>query len=588
MHTIPRLTALQRIRIGYGLLVLVFSLFVVRLFYLQIIKHDYYSNAANTAQLKEYEIEPERGIIAAQNAGQAVPIVLNEVKYTVFADPKYINDVNDSAQKIASILGGSADDYKESLALDTRYSILAKKQSEEVSNKIRDLKLKGVGTREAVYRTYPQGSLASQLLGFVSDEGDGRYGVEEALNDKLQGKPGLVKAITDARGVPLAANKDNTLIEPVAGAKTVLTIDLSLQQQVEDILKQGVIDSNAPSGGVVIMEVATGKIKAMANYPTYDPAKINEVPDDGFDVFQNNTVSSPLEVGSIMKPLTMAAALDQGVVSPNTSYNDPYRYVIDGSPITNVPGSGNAGVKSLGDILQLSLNTGATWLLMQMGGGEINSQARNAWHNYMTDHYQFGKLTGVEQGYEAPGVIPDPDEGYGLNIRYANAAFGQGMTATPLQMAAVYTSVFNGGTYYRPQLVDYYEDQDGNKTAVEPEIINSQTVKPEVGSKIAELMEYVFSSNHRVYGMPELRESYSIGSKTGTAQVANPEGGYYEDRDNGMFAGYVGGDNPEYVVIVRVDIPKVVGYAGSKAAGPIFVKLADVLIDNFGVSPKSQ
>ena len=361
-----------------------------------------------------------------------------------------------------------------------------------------------------------------------------------------------------------------------------------MQRQVEQLIKKGVEDTKAPSGGVVVMEVATGKIKAMANYPTYDPAKFNEVPSDKVGVFENKTVSAPLEVGSIMKPLTTAAALDQGVVQRNSTYYDPYEYVVDGASITNVQESGSAGQKRLDDILQLSLNTGATWLLMQMGGGEINQQARERWYDYMTNHYQFGKETGVEQGYEAGGSIPKPNDGFGLDIQYANTAFGQGMTATPLQMAAAYAAVFNGGTYYRPQLVDYYVKSDGSHEEVKPEVIKGDVVKPEVGRTIAELMEYVFESNHTVYGMPQLRPEFMIGSKTGTAQVPRPEGGYYDDRDNGMFAGFVGGNSPQYIVIVRVDTPEVVGYAGSKAAGPVFVGIANMLIDNYGVAPKTQ
>ncbi len=588
MNVLHKLNSLQRARIGYAALLLIFGIFIIRLFYLQVIKHDQYSKSALVKQLKEYEIPAERGVIAAKNGDAVVPIVLNEVKFTIFADPKYIKNTDEAAVKIAGVLGGNVDDYKELLERDSRYSILAKKQSEDIKDKIRGLELKGVGAREAVYRTYPQGTLAAQLLGFVNDEGEGRYGIEEALQERLKGEPGLVKAITDAQGVPLAANKDNTLIGAKSGQKTVLTIDIGMQQQLEELVKKGVENTKAPSGGAVIIEIATGKIKAMANYPTYDPANFNEITAENVGVFENRVVSAPLEVGSIMKPLTAAAALDQGAVSRNSTYYDPYRYVIDEATITNVSESGSAGVKRLDDILQLSLNTGATWLLMQMGGGEINQQARERWHDYMTNHYQFGKKTGIDQGFEGSGSIPSPNEGFGLNIQYANTAFGQGMTATPLQMAAAYVSVLNGGTYFRPQLVEYYENSNGDKDYVKPEITRADTVKPEVGETIAELMGYVFRSNHRVYGMPELRDGYNIGSKTGTAQVPRPEGGYYDDRDNGMFAGFIGGDKPQYMVVVRIDTPEVVGYAGSKAAGPVFVGIANMLIDSYGVAPKTQ
>ncbi len=578
-----QLSTLTRIRIWYGLLLLLLAFFIVRLFYLQVIRHSYYQQAALTKQLKEYQIPAERGIIVAQNGDGTVPIVLNETKYTLYADPVYVEDAHASAEKIAEIIGGNAVDYEKQLkADDTRYVVLAKRLDEATKTKLDALDYKGIGTREASYRTYPQGTLGAQLLGFVNDEGEGKYGVEQALDEHLRGTPGEIRAITDAQGVPLAGNEDNIIRQPVKGEKVVLTIDLGMQRQLEDILKKGLEDVRSDFGSALIMEAKTGAIKAMANYPTYDPSKFYEVKDA--EVFNNGAVSRPLEVGSIMKPLTLAAALDLGVVSANSSYYDPGSFTIDGATITNV--IGGSGTRTVGDILRLSLNTGAAWLLMQMGGGEINEQARVRWYDYMTNHYRFGQLTGIEQGYEAPGSIPSPTEGFGLDIQYANTSFGQGMTATPLQMGAALASVINGGTYYQPRLVESYITQDGTENTVEPKILDDNVVKPEVGEQLRSLMEYSFNNNYLIYGMKQLRSDYAIGGKTGTAQVTRPEGGYYDDRFNGTFMGYVGGNEPEYVIVVRLNAPGIAGYAGSQAAGPIFSNLTNMLIDNFGVTPK--
>ncbi len=581
-------TPVQRIRIWYALLLLVGAIFLVRLFYLQIIKHDYYASSALSKQLKQYEIAPERGIIEVQNGNERIPIVLNETKYTLFADPLIIKDPVATAKAVQGVVGGDAMTYEESMKIPgSRYEVLAKKLSKEQHEAITKLELKGIFTRELPYRTYPQGTLASQLLGFVDDEGNGKYGLEQALDAELKGQPGQLKAITDARGIPLAANKDNLVKEPINGKRLVLTIDLGMQQQLETILKDGVEKAQSEFGSAVIMDVRSGAIKAMANYPTYNPAEFFNVDSKDIGVFENGVVSSPLEVGSIMKPLTMAAALDQGVVSRDSSYYDSGYVKVDGATITNVEESGGSGQRTMGDILQLSLNTGATWLLMQMGGGEINEKARTTWHDYMANHYQFGKPTGIEQGYEAGGSIPNPSEGYGLNIQFANTAFGQGMTATPLQMAAALSSVVNGGVYYKPHLIDRVQDEQGGETIKQPEVVHSDVVSTDAGRDTKELMEYAFSKNHRVYGMRDLRNEFSIGGKTGTAQVPKPEGGYYDDRYNGMFMGFVGGNEPEYVIVVRVDEPKVPGYAGSKAAGPIFVNIVNTLIDNFGITPKN-
>ncbi|MDB5164025.1 MAG: putative Peptidoglycan glycosyltransferase [Candidatus Saccharibacteria bacterium] len=581
----PFLSPTTRIRVWYGLLAIIMAVFVVRLFYLQVIRYNHYHIAALQTQLKQYEIPPARGIIEAHEGDQVVPIVLNEPRYTLFADPKYVKDPAQAAGKIQGNIGGDYSQYINVMKQNSRYAVLAKKLTKEQKDKLDKLNLLGIGTREEDYRTYPQGPLAAQLLGFVNDEGQGKYGLEQYLNKELQGTPGELKAITDAQGVPLAANKDNVLKAPKSGDRVTMTIDIAMQRQAEDILKAGLDAAKSKSGGAIIMDPYTGAIKAMANYPTYNPGEFYKVTDA--NAFNNNDVSSPLEVGSIMKPLTAAAALNQGVVNANTTYFDPSRFTIGDATVTNIEEDGGPGTRSISDILSLSLNTGATWLLMQMGGGEVNQKARDAWHDYMVNHYQFGKPTGIEQGYEAGGSIPDPDKGFGLNIQYANTAFGQGMTATPLQMGAALSSLVNGGTYYQPHLIDRTTAADGRITTKQPTIIKNGVVSANVSTTLVGFLENVINRNHITYGMPNLRSQFMIGGKTGTAQIAKPTGGYYEDKYNGMFMGFVGGNKAQYVIVVRVDQPGITGYAGSKAAAPIFGNLTNMLIDNFGVLPKS-
>lgn len=580
-------TLLSRIRFWYACLILAAGIFTVRLFYLQVIRHDYYQTAALTKQLKEYEVPSTRGVIEAQVDDKTVPIVLNEIKYTLFADPIYVKDPAKAADAIARIIGGNAGDYEKQLkAENTRYVVLAKKLDKDKAEQLDKLEFKGIGTREASYRTYPQGMLAAQVLGFVNDEGQGKYGIEEALDSMLKGTPGQLKAITDAQGVPLASNKENIVIEPQEGARVILTIDLSLQQQLEEILKKGLEDARSQSGSALVIEVSTGAVKAMANYPTYNPAEFFKVEDAS--VFNNAAVSAPLEVGSIMKPLTLAAALNLGVVNTNTTYYDPGYFQIGDARVTNIEEVGGAATKSVSDIIQQSLNTGATWLLMQMGGGEINKQARERWHDYMVNHYGFGQPTGIEQGFEAGGYIPDPNDGFGLDIQYANAAFGQGMTTTPLQMAAALASVINGGTYYQPRLVEKVIKHDGKEELKAPKVVRHDVVSSTVGKEVRDIMEYAFSKNYLVYGFRSQHAEFSIGTKTGTAQVPKPEGGYYDDRFNGTFMGYIGGDTPKYIVVVRVNEPKIGGYAGSRAAAPIFNAMVNSLISTGRVTPKTH
>lgn len=582
--------AVMRVRWLFALMAVVVGVFWARSFYLQVIRYDHYSKAALSVHQKEYEIPPTRGLIEAHSADQTVPIVLNQKLYTVFADPVLIKDVDKSAAALERVLGGNYSDYQKKLRTkNSRYVVIAKKQPEAKKNALLKYKYPGLGTQEVSYRTYPNGALASQLLGFVNDEAKGVYGVEQALNGKLAGKSGRLKAVTDVNGVPLAANTENIQVAPEPGAEVLLTIDLAMQQQLETILQQGLKDAKSNSGGALIMDPKTGAIKAMANWPTYDPTNFADVEDPA--IFMNATVSSPLEVGSIMKPLTAAAALNMGAVQADASYNDPSRWIVDDYKITNIEEDGGPGRQSIASILNLSLNTGATWLLMQMGKpGDtvITEKGRKAWYDYMVNHYRLGKLTGIEQGYEAGGSVPDPIKGYARDLTYANTSFGQGMSATPLQMAAAFSAVVNGGTYYKPYLVEQVTTADGQKSVTKPFALRENVVSPKVSAEMRSLLEYVVQNHYIV--PPFNHQQYAVGGKTGTAQIADPKGagGYREHDFNGTYLGFVGGDQAEYVIMVRVNEPKIAGYAGSQAAQPIFGRLAHMLIDNFGVTPKGQ
>ena len=574
----------NRIRVLYLIISLVFGVFAIRLFYLQVIRHDYYRKVALSTQLKEYQIPSTRGVIKAYDGNKSVSLVLNEKKYTLFADPKYIKDAKKDILAVSEVIDiADINSTAEKLSnTKSRYVVIAKKLSKEQAEKINKLKLKGIGTREESYRTYPQGSLASQLLGFVNDEGEGQYGIEQSVDKDLKGTPGSLKAITDAAGVPLVSIKDNIIKDPVAGSELQLTIDIGLQRQVEDILKNGLDRAKSKSGSLMVMEVKTGAVKAMANYPTYDPGDIKNVED--VNSLSNAVVSSPLEVGSIMKVLTVAAAIDKGVLSKNSTFTDNRTVKIDDTVISNVEEDGGRGVKSVGEILRLSLNTGAVFALQQMGGGSVNEQSRNAWYDYMTNKYGFGAKTGIEQTGEAIGIVPSPSKGFGLNVRYATSSFGQGTSQTLLQMAAAYASVVNGGNYYQPRLVDKVIT-DGKAEVKKPKLLH-KSVSESTSNDIKELMEYAFSRNHKFYGLPNLPAGYRIGGKTGSSQIASPDGGYYDDRFNGTFAGYIGGDEPEYIVLVRVNEPGIGGYAGARAAAPVFIDTINMMVGNFGLTPK--
>ncbi len=585
--------SISRVRIWYGLLLFVVGVFGLRLFYVQVIRYDYYKAAALSDQLKQYQIPATRGVIEAHEGGSVVPIVLNQKLYTLYADPSFMKsdkDADGAASKIAGVIGGNPGKYAKLMRTkDTRYVVLAKKLDSSKSRRLLALKIPGIGTQAQDYRVYPQGELAAQTLGFVDNEGNGQYGLEQALNDRLSGKPGEVKAVTDANGVPLAASKGNVETSPTDGDNIVTTLDLSMQVQMEKILKDEYAKTRSQGLSAVIMDANSGKIRAMANYPTYDPGNYQSVGDS--KLFQNSAVTNAIEPGSSMKVLTTAAALDQGVIKPDTTFYDPAHWVVDGFNITDIEEDGGARDQSIASLLNLSLNTGATWELMQMGGGgRINQKGIEAWNKYMVKHYMLGKVTGVAQGYESAGYVPPADmSSPAIALTYANTSFGQALQITALQMAAAYSSVLNGGTYYRPELVDSIVKPDGSTQSVKPKIEKKDVVSAKVSHDMVPLMEYVVQQHYAEgFSYMNFNSNYMVGGKTGTAQVAKAGGGYSDTEFNGTYGGFVGGDKPQYVIVVYNIKPGVAGYAGSYGGQPVFADLAHMLIDNSYVNPKTH
>ena len=580
----------QRARIWYALILIIFGIFAVRLFYLQIIRYDHYKAMALSDQVREYDVMPERGTISANLNGKTVPLVLNQKLYTVFADPSIIKNPDQTAGDIASLLGLDKSKLATQLRTqNTRYVVLGKRISADVKDKILAFKDPGIATQQVDYRVYPQGAIASQVLGFVNDDGQGEYGVEQALDSSLAGQKGRLKAITDVNGVPLAASSDNLLIQPKAGSNVDLTLNIGMQMQLEQIIKAAADKDHSKGVSAVIMDVHTGAIKAMANYPTYDPANYQTVADAS--LFQNNAVTESIETGSIMKVLTTSTALNIGAITPTATFYDPGTWTIDGATISDVAEDHSTGTQSIYSILNLSLNTGATWMLMQMGGGQINDTARTTLYDYFSNHFMLGRRTGIEQGYESPGILTPPGhDGNAIDLTYAEMSFGQAITATALQMDAAFSSVLNGGTYYKPYLVQSIHTATGDASVKQPIVLKHNVVSPAVSSAVISLLEQV-NQGHVDEGFRylDVGPHYSIGGKTGSAQIALPTGGYSATQFNATYLGFVGGDTPQYAVAVYNYEPQIsYGFAGAQAAQPIFGTIAHMLINNYGVTPKTK
>lgn len=327
------------------------------------------------------------------------------------------------------------------------------------------------------------------------------------------------------------------------------------------------------------MEADTGRIAAMAGFPTYDPAQYAKAEDAS--VFKNKAVSDPMEPGSIIKPLTVAAAIDMGVASKDTTYFDPGYQDVDGSVIKNVTNLGS-GTRSVFDILRYSLNTGAVYLLKQMGGGDINEKARVSWYSYITDHFLFNQESKIEQEESSLGYIQKPTEGDGLRVQYANMSFGQGLSVTIQQIASATSAVINGGTYYQPTLV-YGVKTESGVDEQKPKVLKTEVVSTSTSSAVSDLMK-----QYADVSFPEARrEGFVLGGKTGTAQVPKTDGtgGYRDDVYTATFSGYIGRSKPKYVVVLRVDEGSAAsGFSGFNSAKPVFVGIANGIMDNVPIS----
>jgi cell division protein FtsI/penicillin-binding protein 2 len=573
----------SRSRILAILTVMVMAVFVVRLFYLQIMQHDHYVAQAKKEQQKQWVLPAKRGAIYAMDGSNVVPIVMNETVYTVFADPKVVDNAQGIMDVVRRVAGGNARPNLNELLdkKDTRYQILATRVTRKQAEMIKADKLKGLGFQEESQRVYPEGQLAAQVLGFVNTEGKGQYGIESALNDRLTGTDGMLQAVTDVSNVPLTIGDDNVEVPAKNGEAIVATIDRNIQAYTEKALAKGLKDTGATNGSAMVVDPQSGKVLAMANLPTYSPAEYNKVTDGSY--FNNATISAPYEPGSDVKTLTMATGLDKGVVSPTSTYNNTDYIKVEDRTITNAT-KGQTGNITFQHAMNYSLNTGFVTVAQRLGdGNSINSQARDIMYDYFHNKFGLGALTGIELANEAKGTVIPPTDVDGGAVRYSNMAFGQGLDVTMVQVCAAFSTIINGGTYYSPTVVAGTMDVENNKfLATEPRVARKDVISKSASSQVIQMIHDARSAFYAKSDKP----GYYIGGKTGTSQTIE-NGKYVDDQTVGTYLGF-GGDSkesPRYVIMVQVS-GKHMNLEGGKHALPIFTDISNWLIDYMKLQPK--
>jgi cell division protein FtsI/penicillin-binding protein 2 len=557
-------------------LVVVFGIFLLaiigRLFYVQVLSGKTYA-ALSAGQHDLYkELFAERGeiFIGEMKSENIYPIAANREYNFVYAEPVNIKEKERAAKKIAEILSL---DEAELLAKFSKekdfYEPIKHEVTDELTAKIKDENLAGIKFSKETKRYYPEAAFGGELTGFLGYKDTSRvgfYGLEGYFERELSGKAGFIEATKDALGALIPSTR-KLFSGAENGDDIVLTIDRNVQAFVCDAVRRGQEKYGAASGVAVVMNPENGEILALCAAPDFDPNEYSKVKD--MKLFSHGAVSGGYEPGSVFKPITMAIAIEEGKVAPESTYFDTGEVKVHGFTIKNSDGKAN-GTQTMTQVLEKSLNTGAVYVVRKIGSDKFRDYVKNL---------GFGELSGIELDGEIPGDISQlskKDEIYS-----DTASYGQGIVVTPIQLAAAFAALGNGGYLVRPHLVREFRHADGTITEenVPPvrQIFSARTSKL-VSAMLVSVVENGHGKKAGVAG-------YVIGGKTGTAQVAKKNGpGYEENEHIGTFAGYAPADSPKFVIVVKFDRPQNVDWAESSAA-PVFGEIARFLLNYLEIPP---
>jgi cell division protein FtsI/penicillin-binding protein 2 len=554
----------HRIFFVLGLIALFFALIISRLFALQITNHRTILVQAATQHGELALIPASRGEIYLANTKKNQPVLVatNITKKLVFASTKQMSEDDKilASSKLAQVLDLRSTDILDKLnSGNENYLPLMHQLSDENAAKIEKLNLTGIHLDSEEVRFYPQTTLASQVLGFVgysdkSDEKQGQYGIEREYEKELAGRAGVASAT-------------GTDLGPLEGSDVYLTIDQAIQYKAQMVLDETVKKHSADSGSVIVVNPKTGAILAMANYPDFDPNTYGKA--QNVANFNNNAIYSDYEPGSVFKAITMAAGVNENAISPQSTYVDTGSIQVEDRVIKN-SNPNPRGTQTMTQVLDESLNTGAVFVQQLIGRDKFTDYVKK---------FGFGKRTGVDLPGEGAGDISQLDKKG--NIFLANAAFGQGITTTPIQLVQAYSAIANGGVMVKPYVVDKIIHQ-GGKVEQKSKTEVSQVLNKAAASTVSAMLVDVVENGH---GKKAAVPGYFIGGKTGTAQVAYKDrSGYDPTKNIGTFIGFGPMDNPAFLMLVRINEPKDVAFAETSAA-PAFGEIASFILNYLQVPP---
>jgi len=548
----------------FALMAFAFGTISVRLVVLQVSQAQELQDRAFDQRVRTMDLPAQRGQIVDRNGAR---LALSTPADDVYADPQLVDDPWGTATRLSPLLGVGVPDLVHAMTSDGTFVYLARQLGRGASDRVQRLALPGIGLLPTSKRSYPAGSLASQVLGFVGTDGVGLTGLELGYQDVLAGTPGERTHELGLSGQAIVSGVDEERA-PIAGATVVTTIDRDLQFQAQAALEQAVEEQGARGGTVIVMDPRTAEVLAMASNPSFDPNAFGDAPSA---TYRNRAVTDAYEPGSTNKVITAAAAIQERAIPLGTRLTVPWTMPV-GDYIIHDSQSHAPMQMTLGDIVAESSNIGAVMVADRLGAPALAT--------YLA-RFGLGRATGVGFPGESNGIILPLDQWNDTIL--ATTAYGQGIAATPLQMVSVYSTIANDGRWVQPKLVRGTIGPDGSLEPTEPaptrRVVSAGTARM-VTRMLAYAVQDGTGTNAQIPG-------YQVAGKTGTARIPTGDGsGYLEGQYIASFIGYLPAGDPEVVVAAILDRPAAV--YGGLAAAPLFRRVALAAIARLRIAPADR
>jgi cell division protein FtsI (penicillin-binding protein 3) len=545
----------QRIGLLFAAFFLCFSIVIARALWLQGVRGGALASEATSQQTETVTVPGLRGRILDRRGQE---LAVSEDAASIYATPYQVKDPERTASRLAPVLGISQDDLLKGLTAQNGFSYLAHKVDVPTAEKVKRMNIAGIGTLPDSKRSYPQGDLAAQVLGAVGSDGQGLTGLEAGEQSVLGGSDGEERIVKDARGEPIRLD---TVKAASNGQDIKTTLDSAIQAKTEQVIAAVGQKYAAKGATAIVMDPRNARILAMANWPALD---LNDLSAASSSDLQNRATGFTYEPGSTFKAFTVAGALEDRVVTPDSTFHlEPTIHVADRT-IEDAEPRGPVDL-SVAQILAQSSNVGAVTIALELGATKFS---------HWVSRFGFGRPTGVQYPAEERGIVPSYADYSGSSI--GNLPIGQGLSVTPIQMMAAYAAIANGGILRRPQLLQQVDGQPVDESA------GHRVIKPQVAAEVRQMLEGVLAPGGTASEVSV--PGYTLAGKTGTAQVAE-NGGYSDTKFIASFVGFAPAQNPRLLVAVIVDEPQGTDYFGGSVAAPAFGEIASFALPYLGIPP---